>query len=142
MKKRFTSFMLFFALSLTFCTATASASDVTPYASKILGICTVGAGSGNNPGELKINYEVRSDVTADSIGVASIKIYKSDGTYVTTISGTPSNGLIRYMTDWHKGTYTYTGASGASYYAEVTVAAAAGSLYDSRTITTNTVKAP
>jgi len=39
------------------------------------------------------------------------------------------------------GSYTYRGSSGTSYYAKVTIAATAGSEYDSRTITTNVARA-
>ena len=53
-----------------------------------------------------------------------------------------SNGLVRSNASRHRSTYTYTGTSGTSYYAEVTVFAKIGSDYDSRTVTTATVKAP
>ena len=50
--------------------------------------------------------------------------------------------LVRSNASRHRSTYTYTGTSGTSYYAEVTVFAKIGSDYDSRTVTTATVKAP
>lgn len=145
MKKRLAALVLFFTLSLPLCTVVASATEAVPYSSKIFATCDVYMSPGSSAGEVIINYDLRADFIADSIGIASVKIYKSNGTngtYVTTITGTPNNGLVQYGVNRHRDFYTYTGVSGTSYYAEVTVAAASGSLYDSRTITTNTVKAP
>ena len=79
---------------------------------------------------------------ASFIGVESIKIYKADGSYVTTITGTTSNGLVESNSDICKSFYDYKLTSGVSYYAKVKVFATVGSEYDSRTITTSTVKAP
>ena len=52
------------------------------------------------------------------------------------------NGFTTSGSGGHKNSYTYTGTSGTSYYAEVTIFATIGGVTDSRTITTNTVKAP
>lgn len=76
-----------------------------------------------------------------AIGVASIVIYKSDGSYVTTIKGSTANGLISFNTDRKNGSYTYKGTSGVSYYAVVTITATAGSETDNKTITTNRAQA-
>lgn len=142
MKKRFESLMLFFALFLPFFTSAASAVEAIPYSSKIIDICNIEINTGSNAGEVNISYDIQAGFAVDSIGIASIKIYKSDKTYVTTITGTPTNGLIRYKTAINNSSYTYSGVSGTTYYAEVTVAAASGSLYDSRTFVTEKVTAP
>lgn len=142
MKKRVASLILLFALCLSFNCNTASATELSPYSSKIIDHCSVDLFAGSGAGEIQFSFDLATIEKTDSLGIASIKIYTSNTTYVTTIAGTPSNGLIRFNANRYVSTYTYTGISGMSYYAEVTVAAAAGSLYDSRTITTNTVKAP
>ena len=76
-----------------------------------------------------------------TIGVSQIKIYRSNGQYVTTIQGSASNGLLINSNDAHNDIYTYTGTSGTSYYAVVTVYAYDGSRSDSQEIKTNTVRA-
>lgn len=93
-------------------------------------------------GTIKISYDVAANKNAESLGVSSIKIYKADGSYVTTIYGTTQNGLIVSQDFRHISSYPYTGTSGTSYYAEVTVFATIDGVTDSRTVTTNTVKAP
>ena len=70
------------------------------------------------------------------------KIYKADGSYVTSITGSTSNGLIETNSDICKSYYDCQLTSGIFYYANVKVFAKVGSEYDSRVITTSTVKAP
>jgi len=93
-------------------------------------------------GYYDIFFDVTATDTSDSLGVSQIKIYKADGTYITTIKGTTANGLVREGSFSHSGVYTRAGVSGNSYYAEVTIFAERGGGSDSRTITTNTVKVP
>ncbi len=100
------------------------------------------ATSGNSAGKIVITYDVLANSIADSVGVSSMKIYKSDGSYVTTITATSLNGFTDSGVMSHRNSYTYTGTSGTSYYAEVTVFATIKGVTDSRTVTTNTVKAP
>lgn len=139
MKKRFISFLL-----ATFCILTLMGSTlaVENRASSTVAHYTITATAGSGSGKILVSYDVSSNGTADSLGVSSIEIYKSDGTYVTTINGSTSNGLVRNNSIRHRSSYTYTGTSGTSYYAEVTVFAKIGSDYDSRTVTTAAVKAP
>lgn len=93
-------------------------------------------------GYYDIFFDVTATDTSDSLGVSQVKIYKSDGTYITTIKGTTENGLVREGSFSHTGVYTRAGVSGNSYYAEVTIFAKRGGGSDSRTITTNTVRVP
>lgn len=97
---------------------------------------------GSSAGKIVITYEVSANNIAESLGVSYMKIYKSDGGYVTTIYATNLNGFKASGTMSHRNSYTYTGTSGTYYYAEVTVFATIDGVTDSRTITTNTVKAP
>ena len=61
---------------------------------------------------------------------------------VTSITGSTSNGLIETNSDICKSYYDCQLTSGIFYYANVKVFAKVGSEYDSRVITTSTVKAP
>lgn len=98
--------------------------------------------AGATSGTVRISYDVIANKPASSVGISSIVIYKSNGDYVGTIIGTESNGLIASRSVSHTSSYTYSGTSGTSYYAEVTVFATIDGVTDSRTVTTNTVKAP
>lgn len=140
MKKRFLPFLL--AISCLFSMCIVGVSAIENRASTTLASYPVTIVKGSRSGEVKISYDVRASGTADSVGVSSIKIYESDGSYVTTITGSTGNGLIRNGASRHNSSYTYSGTSGVSYYAKVTVFATIGSDYDSKTVTTGTVKAP
>lgn len=141
--KRIFSSVLMAVMVLSCCYATAFAVEA-PDTRASLTLSDYGAGvtAGSSRGVIAINYDVRSSKLADSLGVESIVIYKSNGDYVTTITGSTGNGLIRTDSSIKAGDYYYTATSGVSYYAEVTVFAEVGSEYDSRTVTTGTVKAP
>ena len=130
-------------LFITCCCGTAlAANEIEPYASPTLSYYDVELLAGDSRGMLWVDFDVRSGRLADEVGIEEIKIYRSNGTYVTTITGTTSNGLVETDYNMHMGTYEYKGTSGISYYAEVTVFATIGSTSDSRTITTSTVEAP
>lgn len=143
--KRIVTLALALMMTISCClggTPTVSAVDVGARASLTLSDYNAMLRAGTNSGQIKIGYTVTASKPADSVGVSSIVIYKSNGSYVTTITGTTANGLIINSSSSHEGTYTYSGTSGAYYYAVVTVFAKVGTISDSRTITTATVKAP
>lgn len=140
MKKRILSFGIVVALALSLCGGAAFA--VEDRASTTITMYTASAYKGDNSGELKIYYDVQAKNKASEIGISVIEIYESDGSYVTTITGTTGNGLIRTGTTRHRSTYIYEGESGASYYAIVTGFATIGSDSDSKTVTTTTVTVP
>lgn len=141
--KRVFSIILAVMLFVTCCGGTAlAANEIEPYASPTLAYYDVVLLVGDSRGMLWIDFDVTASKPADSVGIKEIKIYKSNGTYVTTITGTTSNGLVWNNASTHMGTYEYKGTSGTSYYAEVTVFATIGSITDSRTITTSTEEAP
>lgn len=119
-------------------TASASVSRSSPTLSSYSAVAT----QGSSTGKIVITYDVCANAIASSLGVSRIEIYKSNGTYVTTIYPTSLNGLKTTNAMWHRSSYTYTGTSGTYYYAEVTVFATIDGVTDSRTVTTNTVKAP
>ncbi len=140
MRSRFFSFLSAIIFTLSLCVGMVNALETR--ASTTLSAYSVVADPGDEPGEITITYDVRANVTADRVGVSSIEIYKSNGIYVTTITGTTANGMLRTNGVRHRSSYTYTGTPGASYYAAVTVYAKIGSDSDSRIITTDIVKTP
>ncbi len=93
MRKRFLPLGLIAAMLIILCGGTALASETR--ASKTLSRYSAIALSGDNEGEFKITYDVLASGIADEVGVSSIKIYKSNGSYVTTITGTTGNGMLR-----------------------------------------------
>lgn len=141
MKKRLFSLFCMTLLIVSLIT-TAKASSIQPYASDYLAKYTIGIGPSSNTGEVVLAYSVVGTGKSTTVGVKKIEVYRSNGSYVTTIIGTTLNGLLRSSTTYHGGTYTYKGASGTSYYMLVTVYASGSGGSDSRVITTNTVTAP
>ncbi|MCI8475214.1 MAG: hypothetical protein HFF07_07750 [Oscillospiraceae bacterium] len=140
MKKKLFSILLALTCLFTICSTVAVAFDNR--ASLTLSSYNVVSKEGDNPGEIKIVYDVRANSSADSLGISSLTIYRSDGTKVTTITGTTSNGLLGTDSMVHRSTYVYSGTSGASYYASATVYAEIGENSDSRRVTTKIVTAP
>lgn len=98
--------------------------------------------AGDTKGALLIEYDVMANEHSDCVGVSHIKIYRSDGTYITTITGTTANNLLREGAAGHAGQYTHYGISGNYYYAVIRVYAERDGGSDYRDITTATVKAP
>lgn len=140
MKKRILSFGIVAALALSLFGGAALA--VEDRASTTITMYTASAAKGSNAGELKISYDVQAKGLASEIGISSIEIYKSGGSYVTTITGTTGNGLIRTEATRHRSSYIYEGESGESYYAVVVGFATIGSDSDSKSRTTAVVTVP
>lgn len=72
-------------------------------------------------GNLKVSFDVTGTATMAKLGASQISIYKSNGTYVTTIYWLDSGrgGMMGSNTSYHGDTETiYVGAG--SYYAVVT----------------------
>lgn len=145
--KRILSIALSLFMLMSVCVVGASAAELpadtnsmlVPRASFYLTGHSASARAGSGSRTMVISYNVSSSVSATSIGVEKIVIYRSNGSEVATIWGTSGNGLIRLASGVHAGNYTYTGTSGQSYYAEVTVFAKNSSGSDSRVLTTGTV---
>lgn len=103
----------------------------------------VNALQGDGRGEISIDFVVRATASLPKIGALKITIYKANGDYVKTIWGNTSNGLLSPKSGrYYSNTYTYEGTPGVSYYAVVTVCAGTATDYDTREITTATVRAP
>lgn len=134
--KRVVAFILTISLTLTLICCFASANT---FASDYLSEYGAALIATETKGKYDIYYDVTATRTSDIIGVSKIKIYKSDGTYVTTITGTTSNGLLIEQDFVHAGVYTRYGVSGTSYYAEVTFFVEREGGSDSKTVKTNTI---
>ena len=74
-------------------------------ASLTLSSYNVGLTAGDSAGMISISYDVQSNKLASSIGVETVDIYKADGSYVTSITGSTSNGLIETNSDICKSYY-------------------------------------
>lgn len=138
--KRFLAMPLAFLIAISCFLTMASAAETR--ASVTLAGYSATMRAGATSGELRISYDVTATTLATEIGVSKIKIYKANGTYVNTIYGSTSNGLILTSSSLHMGTYSYHATPGVSYYAVVTVFASTATATDSRAITTGIVKAP
>lgn len=138
MKNRALCFILVMALALAMCgtcLATTQAST-TLFAYEVL------AYTGDNSGELDIDYDIRANKTATSVGISALEIYKANGTYVTTIYGNTTNKLMANNTVMNVNTYTYHGDPNTRYYAIATVEATISTNYDSRSVMTNSAVTP
>jgi len=142
MKKRIVSLLLMVSLMLSFGCVTASAAEIMPLASTTITSYSASVAAGRNSGEIKISYEIQAKNVASTIGISTVKVYKADGSYVTTIYGSTSNGLLGSNSNYRSSTYTYKGTSGTSYYTVITFKATVGSETDTKEFTTNTIKAP
>lgn len=141
MKKRVASALLAVVVVMCSCSP-AHAAVVQPRASAYLSRYIATLSEGTASGQLDIAFSVTASGVMTKVGVSRIDIYRANGSFVTSISGSTANGLLTSSSMHHSGTYTYNGISGISYYAKVTVYAGNATGSDSRTITTFTVKAP
>ena len=92
----------------------------SPDASKYIANYSARVINGGN-GNLKVSFDVTGTATMAKLGASSISIYKSNGTYVTTIYWLDSgrSGMMGSNTSYHGDTETiYVGAG--SFYAVVT----------------------
>lgn len=138
MKRILTSILL---IGIIFSNAiTAAATDAQLYReSPTLSSYVARLYAGSGKGEVIVGYDVRASRWGDSIGIECIHFYTDDGDLVDTVYGSTSNGLIRTDGSINVGDFDYDLPSGDYYYAEVTVFAEYNGVYDSRTVTTNTV---
>lgn len=140
MRKRILSFLTALTLVLSLCGVYAMAAEAR--ASLTLSSYLAKVEAGDNSGEIKVIYDVCANSEADLVGISLLKIYKSNGILVDTITGTEDNGLLDSNAFRHRSKYIYSGESGVTYYAAVTVYAKIGSNSDTGKIVTNSAKAP
>ena len=91
-------------------------------------------------GNFKIVFSIVGTGTMQMIGALSIRIYKN-GTQVASFSysDTGRSGMMAYNTYYHADTETYSGVSGASYYARISFYAKNSSGSDIKYYNTPTV---
>ena len=141
MMKRTISFVIVFTFCFVDCIATASASTITPMDSPTISVQNASVSAGRNSGEIRIDFNISARGNASTLGASLIKVYNRNGSLVRTAIGTTSNGMLSSGSRY-RGSYTYTGSSGTSYYAVVTFFAKVGTKTDSVNVTTTTITAP
>lgn len=140
--KKWKSLLIFFICVVLVCIAGTQAYAQNR-ASDYVREYSVSARQGDQRGEVDIKCDIRANWNVPKIGVLTIEIYQSDGSHVTTIRGTTSNGLLSFQSSVaHIVTYTYKGVPGTTYYAKVTLCAGTNSDYDVRYVQTQRVTAP
>lgn len=96
--------------------------------------------TGRNRNELQIQFDTYALDSMSSLGISQIKVYKDNGSYVKTITGTKTNGLLSSGYGY-SGAYTIKATAGEHYYLELTFIARDSSGSDYKTYTTNTAMA-
>ena len=97
--------------------------------------------SGSSRGKIDLSFTITATKSMTSLGISQVDVYKSDGTFVKTIYGSTSNGLLSNSGQRFTGSYTIALSSGETYYTELTFIAKDSSGSDTNTITTNTATA-
>lgn len=92
-------------------------------------------------GKLRIKGNVEAMSTMTSIGISYFRVYLEDGTFVTTVPGSTTNGLLTSNSDSYNGSFTYQAVAGNTYYVIVTFICRNANGYDCRNYTTTKVKA-
>ena len=92
-------------------------------------------------GKLRISGTVDALSIMSSIGIAYFRVYLADGTFVTTVPGSTTNGLLVSNSDTYSGSFTYQAVSGNRYYVVVTFICRNASGYEYKNYRTNTVTA-
>jgi len=119
-KMNFVALLLSIVMLLSIGAAAAFVPPDSPDASAYIAEYSAAVLNGGN-GVLKVSFDVTGTGTMAKLGAASISIYRSTGTYVTTIYSIDSGrgGMMGSNTFYHGDTESiYVGAG--SYYAVVT----------------------
>lgn len=150
MKRIFSLFLalMFMFCSLTVCTPTAFAAVqnegelIQPYASPTISSYTAYLSVSGTT--VKTHFSITGNKKMDEIGATKIVLWestnKSSWTTVKTYYPTKYPSMLATNTGKHSSSVSYGGTSGRYYKADVTVRAKLGSVADSRTITTATIK--
>ncbi len=90
-------------------------------------------GISTDGGKIKFDLTVSGRSVMSKIGASSIAIYKSDGSYVTTLyaSSKGNEEMMSSNTRFHYGSASYSGQAGVTYYAIITFYASNSSGSDS-----------
>ena len=140
-KKRVLSLLLvLLILFSSTCSNAAAVDDSSARASDYFVSYTANL-SAPGSGQLLLSGRVRALSTMTSIGIAYFRVYLADGTFVVTIPGSTSNGLLLSNAISYNGSFTYQAVSGNRYYVVVTFICRNANGYEYRNYTTGTVTA-
>ena len=128
-------------LLIVFLCQAAAAIEVSPRASYYLDNYGASLYQGDDSGTVRVEFTVSANEKADRVGVSKLSIYKGDGTFVTSVTGTVSNGLLAKNLKTYPGSYTYYGEANEVYYMVLTMYAEFKGGSDSRQYTTNSCRA-
>lgn len=132
MKKRICAFVLIMMMLLSISATAAYDPPDSPDASYYIAGYSASVSNGGN-GKIKVTFSITGTGIMTDLGASAISIYKSNGTYVTTIYYFSSgrSGMMGSNKMYHSDTESiYVGAG--SYYAVVTFYAGNSSGSDAR----------
>lgn len=136
--KRFLSIIVTVAVVLSL-SANAFA-DFTPMSNPNIA-STYGYISKAGNGKIEIHFRVLAEGQMAVLGASSIAIYKSNGSYVTTLSSDVYDNMLSSNTAIYYSSVPYSAESGQTYYAVITFYADSGSTTSTTTYTTASVTA-
>lgn len=130
-------------ISLAFCLILMASlfsfpAKAATYASDYLRDYDASLSAGGRSGQLSLSFFASAYDSMTSIGISNIAVYTAGGSYVKTISGSTSNGLLASCIGSHSGTYTISVTPGQEYYLRLTFVARDSYSGDSKLYTTNT----
>ncbi len=142
--KRILALALAVLMSFSCCVKVTSAAEIVPYSiqeSPTISTRLARLFKGDERGKLVVSYTVTSTGYAESIGLAKVEMYDFHNNLVATIRGSRYEGTVG-TGHGNSGTVDFYGTPGEYYYADVTVFATIGNVYDEKTIFTGTVLCP
>lgn len=111
------------------------------YASDYLRSYDASLSTGSRSGQLNLQFSASARDSMSSIGISSVAVYTTGGSYVKTINGSTSNGLMASGSYSHRGAYSISVTPGQEYYLRLTFVARDSYSGDSKSYTTNTAMA-
>lgn len=124
-------------LLVSFLFQAVSAIEVYPRASLYLDGYGASLYEGDHTGTVRVEFTVSGTRRSDRVGVSKLSIYKGDGTFVTSVTGSVANGLLGEDLKTYMGHFTYYGEANTVYYMVLTMYAERDGGSDSRQYTTN-----
>lgn len=113
-------------------------AKATTYASDYLQDYDASLSTGSRSGQLSLSFYTSACDSMSSIGISNVAVYTAGGSYVKTINGSASNGLLASHSDSHRGAYSISVTPGQEYYLRLTFVARDSYSGDSKSYTTNT----
>ena len=111
------------------------------YSSDYLKSYNASLSTGDCSGQLNLQFSASARNPMSSLGISSVAVYTAEGSYVKTINGSTSNGLMASDSYSHRGAYSISVTPGQEYYLRLTFVARDSYSGDSKSYTTNTAMA-